>query len=186
MKRTVILLLAVIIIFVLVLRSVSEYEPFNPVREPPQVVPDILTPEECMCVIKFREECPSIQKIVNLASQMSGKPLVNCEPPLVLKNNSGGERLLCGDSESCSEFRNLGGERIGCLVVYLNDDFTGGELFFESSGGMKIKPEAGTGVYYRPLLTHRNVHKGLPVKSGTKYTCVVFVRDQDSDKIEVE
>jgi len=185
MKRTVLLLVLVLVIFLLV-KTDSGYEPFNPVREPPRVVPDVLTPEECMCVIKFREECPAIQKIVNLASQMSGKPLANCEAPIVLKNNSGGERLLCGDSESCYEFRNLGGERIGCLVVYLNDDFTGGELFFESSGGMKIKPEAGTGVYYRPLLTHRNVHKGLPVKSGTKYTCVVFVRDSHADKIEVQ
>jgi hypothetical protein len=185
MKASVLLLVLVVIVFLLV-KSSSEYEPFNPVREPPQVVPDILTPEECMCVMKFREECPAIQKVVYMASQMSGKPVANCEPPLVLKNNSGGERFLCGDSDSCSEFKNLGGERVGCLVVYLNNDFEGGELYFESNAGMKIKPEAGTGVYYRPLLTHRNVHKGLPVKSGTKYTCVVFVRDQHADKIDVE
>jgi hypothetical protein len=41
-------------------------------------------------------------------------------------------------------------------------------------------------VFYRPLLTHRNTHKGLPVTAGTKYTCVIFVREQDSDKISVE
>ena len=146
------------------------YEPFNPVREPPQYIPDILDRKECECVMRYREECPVMSKLVQMASELSGKPIANCEKPIVLKNNSGGERSLCHVNESCSEFRDLGGERIGCLVVYLNDEFEGGELFFESNGGLKIKPEAGSGVYYRPLLTHRNAHKGLPVKAGTKYT----------------
>ena len=184
MKSTVLLLVLVLVVF-LIVKSESGYEPFNPVREPPQYVSEILDRKECECIIKYREECPAIQKVVALASQMSGKPIKNCEKPLVLENNTGGERALCYINDSCSEFRDLGGERIGCLVVYLNDDFEGGELYFESNGGKKIRPEAGSGVYYRPLLTHRNVHKGLPVKSGTKYTCVVFVREQDSDKIEV-
>jgi hypothetical protein len=185
MKKTILLLVLVVIIF-LVIKSKSEYEPFNPTREPPQYVPDILDHKECECLIEYREECPVMTKITQLASELSGKPIENCEKPIILKNNSGGERPLCYINDSCSEFRDLGGERIGCLVVYLNNDFEGGELFFESNGGMKIKPEAGSGVYYRPLLTHRNVHKGLPVKAGTKYTCVVFVREQHSDKISVE
>ena len=185
MKTTVLLLVLVLLVF-LIVKSDSGYEPFNPVREPPRYIPDILSPSECNCIIAHREECPALDKLVQLASELSGKPIANCEKPLILKNNSGGERFLCGDNDSCFEFRNLGGERIGCLVVYLNNDFEGGELFFESNGGMKIRPEAGSGVYYRPLLTHRNVHKGLPVTSGTKYTCVIFVREQHSDRIPVE
>lgn len=185
MKKTVLLLVLVLLVF-LVVKSKSEYEPFNPIREPPQSIPDILDEKECACLIQYREECPVMTKLVNLASELSGKPVANCEKPLVLANNKGGERPLCYINDSCSEFRDLGGERIGCLVVYLNDDFEGGELFFESNGGLTVKPEAGSGVYYRPLLTHRNAHKGLPVKSGTKYTCVVFVREQDADKVSVE
>lgn len=185
MKTTVVLLILVLLVF-LIVKSKSDYEPFNPIREPPKVIPDILSPKECECVMKYREECPALGKLVRLASELSGKPVENCEKPMVFENNTGGERELCYHNDSCSEFRDLGGERIGCLVVYLNDDFEGGELFFESNGGLKIKPEAGLGVYYRPLLTHRNVHKGLPVKAGTKYTCVVFVREQHADKIAVE
>mgnify|MGYP006295724441 FL=1 len=185
MKTTVLLLVLVLVVF-LIIKSKSDYEPFNPIREPPRVIPDVLNRKECECIMQYREECPALAKLVQLASELSGKPVANCEKPIVLKNNSGGERPLCFINDSCSEFRDLGGERIGCLVVYLNDEFEGGELFFESNGGLKIKPEAGSGVYYRPLLTHRNVHKGLPVTAGTKYTCVVFVREQHSDKIAVE
>ena len=185
MKTTVLLLVLVLIVF-LVVKSKSDYEPFNPIREPPKVVDNILSPRDCECIIRYRDECPAVNNLVQLASELSGKPVENCEKPLVFENNKGGERLLCNQNDSCSEFRDLGGERIGCLVVYLNDDFEGGELFFESNGGLKIKPEAGSGVYYRPLLTHRNVHQGLPVKAGTKYTCVVFVREQHADKVAVE
>ena len=184
--RTVINLLLVLLILVLVMRRGSAYEPFNPVREPPRVLPDVLTPEECRCVIRLQEGCPAVPRLVELAAKMSGKPIENCEPPLILKNDKGGERPMCSQNDSCSEFRDLGGERIGCLIVYLNDDFEGGELLFESNGGLRIKPEAGSAVFYRPLLTHRNTHKGQPVKSGTKYTCVIFVRENDSDKISVE
>lgn len=185
MKKVVLLFAVIVFIFMVVYRRSSAYEPFNPIREPPQLIENILSPKECECIVRYREECPSLTKVVELASALSGKPVENCEKPLVLENNKGGERLLCYVNDSCSEFRDLGGERIGCLVVYLNSEFTGGELFFESNGGLTVKPEAGSGVYYRPLLTHRNVHKGLPVKEGTKYTCVVFVREQDSDKISV-
>ena len=184
MKKEIVLLLLVVLVVVLVTQH-SAYEPFNPVREPPQVIPDILTPEECECVMHMKE-CGVVTRVVKLAAELSGKPIKNCEPPLILKNHDGGGRALCADNDSCSEFRDLGGERIGCLVVYLNDDFEGGELLFESNGGQRIKPEAGSGVFYRPLLTNRNVHRGQPVTSGTKYTCVVFVREQDADKINIE
>jgi 2OG-Fe(II) oxygenase superfamily len=186
MKKQIFLLFLVCVILFLVMRSASGYEPFNPVREPPIVIPGVLTPEECECVMYSRQECPALTKLVELAASMSGKPVANCEPPLILRNDKGGERPLCSQNDSCSEFRDLGGERIGCLIVYLNDNFKGGELLFESNGGLRLKPDAGSAVFYRPLLTHRNTHKGLPVTAGTKYTCVIFVREQDSDKISVE
>ena len=180
--RVIIILLLLVVLF-LVAKQGSAYEPFNPTREPPLYVSNILTPEECECVMSTRV---APLKIVKLAAELSGKPIENCEPPIILRNNSGGSRLMCATNDSCSEFKDLGGERIGCLVVYLNDNFSGGELLFDAHGGKKIKPEAGAGVFYRPLLNNRDVHKGEPVTMGTKYTCVVFVRENHSDKINVE
>jgi predicted 2-oxoglutarate/Fe(II)-dependent dioxygenase YbiX len=126
-----------------------------------------------------------MNRLVSTAARLAGKPIENCEPPMILTNNEGGDELACEQNDSCDEFKNLGGKRIGCLVVYLNDDFEGGELRFDAHGGQRIKPEAGSGVFYRPLLNNRGVHKGEPVKSGTKYTCVIFVRENHADKIEV-
>jgi len=182
--KNVLLLILVVAIFILVTRRGSGYEPFNPVREPPQVIVDILSPVECKCII-IKKDCPSLDKLVRLAAKLSGEPVENCEPPLILMNNEGGDEALCEMNDSCDEFKNLGGKRVGCLVVYLNNDFEGGELRFAAHGGQRIKPEAGTGVFYRPLLNNRAVHKGEHVTSGTKYTCVIFVRENHADKIEV-
>jgi len=178
------LILVLTILILILVQKRSGYEPFNPVREPPQVLPDLLTPAECQCILR-RRGCPVMIRLLSTAARLAGKPVDNCEPPLILENNKGGDEPACEQNDSCGEFRNLGGKRIGCLVVYLNDDFEGGELRFDAHGGRRIKPAAGTGVFYRPLLNNRAVHKGEPVRSGTKYTCVIFVRENHADKIEV-
>lgn len=178
-----VLVLTILILF-LVAQKGSGYEPFNPIREPPKIIPDLLTPAECVCLLR-RKGCPVMNRLLATAAKLSGKPIENCEPPQILENNRGGDEPACEQNDSCGEFKNLGGKRIGCLVVYLNNDFEGGELRFDAHGGQRIKPEAGTGVFYRPLLNNRAVHKGEPVKSGTKYTCVIFVRENHADKIEV-
>ena len=180
--KVVIVLLAIVMVLLLV-RRYSLFEPFNPASEKPIVVHDVLTPAECQCVLSGK--CDATEKVQRIAAEYAGKPIQNCEPPLILKNNEGGEVPGCEVNDSCSEFRNLGGARIGCLVVYLNDDFEGGELRFDAHGGQRIKPESGDGVFFRPLLSNRNAHKGDHVTKGTKYTCVVFVREKHADKIEV-
>jgi hypothetical protein len=179
----VIIVLLVFVIILLLTKRYSLFEPFNPANEKPKMVFDVLTPEECQCVLSGK--CDATEKVQRIAAKYAGKPIQNCEPPLILKNNEGGELPGCDANDSCNEFTNLGGARIGCLVVYLNDDFEGGELRFDAHGGLRIKPESGDGVFFRPLLSNRNAHKGAPVTRGTKYTCVVFVRENDANKIEV-
>lgn len=178
------LILVLTILILILVQKRSGYEPFNPVREPPTVIPDLLTPAECQCLL-HRKGCPAMNRLLSTAARLAGKPVENCEPPMILTNNKGGDEPACEQNDSCDEFKNLGGKRIGCLVVYLNNDFEGGELRFDAHGGRRIKPEAGTGVFYRPLLNNRAVHKGEPVTSGTKYTCVIFVRENHANKIEV-
>ncbi len=49
------------------------------------------------------------------------------------------------------------------FLIYLNDDFEGGETYFES--GITIKPQQGNAlIFYHPLK-----HEGKSLISGTKY-----------------
>ena len=48
------------------------------------------------------------------------------------------------------------------FLIYLNDEFVGGETSFE---GLDIKPETGSALVFR----HQLLHKGQPVVFGRKY-----------------
>ncbi len=55
------------------------------------------------------------------------------------------------------------------FVVYLNDNYEGGELYFNNKD-IKIKPKAGTIVAFRSL----EVHEALPTKNGIKWHIPYF------------
>ena len=184
MKRIIYLLL-VLMILIIVLRRSSGYRPFNPVSEQPMLIPDVLSPDECKSLIK-NPASPAANKLRDLAAELSGKPRSNVEPVYVIKNDeSPGESVKCATNDSCDEFKNLGGERIGALVVYLNSEFKGGELLFPAHNGLQMLPRTGEGVYFRPLLSNRDVARGQPVTEGTKWSAIVYVRENNSKQIEV-
>jgi predicted 2-oxoglutarate/Fe(II)-dependent dioxygenase YbiX len=60
-------------------------------------------------------------------------------------------------------------------VVYLNDDYEGGELEFPHFN-VKIKPEAGMLILFPSNYAY--AHVAHPVTSGTKYALVTWIRDQ--------
>lgn len=57
-------------------------------------------------------------------------------------------------------------------VGYLNDDYEGGELFFDKFG-LNIKPKAGD-LYLFPS-AYIYSHAAMPVRSGTKYAIVTML-----------
>ncbi len=62
------------------------------------------------------------------------------------------------------------------LLVYLNDNFEGGETRFSEIDRV-VRPERGSAL----VIPHGVVHEGLPVKGGTKYalhTFVLYGRDE--------
>ena len=65
--------------------------------------------------------------------------------------------------------------RIISALVYLNDDYEGGELEFPWFG-IKIKPKAGMLILFPSNFAYR--HIAHPVKSGTKYALVTWIRDR--------
>lgn len=69
--------------------------------------------------------------------------------------------------------RGVGNNRILSGLVYMNDDYEGGEINF-SRQQYSIKPKAGSVVLFPSLHTH--IHACLPVTSGTKYAIVTWFK----------
>lgn len=131
---------------------------------------------------------PVARKILKKACEITGKNMCNCEDIQVVKYEPGTyyrahHDSCCEDTEACLEFENRGGQRVGTLLVYLNDDFTEGETHFPNLGDKKFKVGPGSGIFFRPLGTDdarchpMALHAGLPVRSGVKYLCNAWVRE---------
>lgn len=78
------------------------------------------------------------------------------------------------------ELENAGSLRYGTIIVYLNDDFDGGETEFPKIN-IKIKPEIGKVLMFYSLdeksnLLDESLHAGVPVKSGKKWICNKWYR----------
>lgn len=60
------------------------------------------------------------------------------------------------------------------VVLYLNDDYEGGEIWFPRMDNKVIKPKSGDIAIFPSNYIYE--HASLPMKSGTKY-CVVIMMD---------
>jgi len=74
-----------------------------------------------------------------------------------------------------------GGQRKYSALIYLNDDFEGGETYFPKIN-YTVKPEIGKMVIWENLnkdnsLNYDSLHAGLPVLSNEKWICIVWVRE---------
>jgi predicted 2-oxoglutarate/Fe(II)-dependent dioxygenase YbiX len=63
-------------------------------------------------------------------------------------------------------------------VMYLNDDYDGGELYFPFLG-INLKPKAGDIVLFPS--TYIYSHAALPVTNGTKYSAVTMFDYNDKN-----
>lgn len=68
-----------------------------------------------------------------------------------------------------------GSKRSVSPILYLNDDYTGGELEF-AHFNLRIKPRAGT-LYIFPA-SFPYAHIAHPVQTGTKYAIVTWLHDR--------
>lgn len=87
------------------------------------------------------------------------------------------------DPSYCEKMNHGAGERRTTLLIYLNDDFEGGETEFVDIG-IKIKPETGKGIlfystYEDETLIPESKHQGCPVISGEKWICTVWSHSKE-------
>lgn len=64
------------------------------------------------------------------------------------------------------------------IAIYLNDDFTGGELIYPDLG-LSVTPKAGSMVIHDASLKHQV----FPVVAGERYSITTFVFGDDSTKV---
>ena len=67
-------------------------------------------------------------------------------------------------------------------LIYLNDEYQGGETFFAETG-LKVKGRKGDALVFVSALANGDLdplseHAGLPVASGTKYLASRWIREQ--------
>ena len=131
---------------------------------------------------------PVARKIFQKASELTGKPIDCCEDLQVVRYKPGTfykahHDSCCEDTQACREFETRGGQRVGTLLVYLNDDFTDGETHFPDHGDLKLKAPPGAAIFFRPMGTMearchpKALHAGLPISSGVKYVCNAWIRE---------
>jgi len=208
------LILVALWIWTLPERLARGYAHVSAAWDPPILVQNIITPDECKKIIEMAEpnfvrstvvaesavhqsrtsdtawiskENPIVRKIFEKATELTGKPFENCEDMQVVRYKPGAyynahHDSCCEDNNFCREFEEKGGQRIGTLLLYLNDDFTQGQTHFPDLD-LKLKATPGSAIFFRPLGSKDNkchpkaLHAGLPINSGTKYVCNIWVRE---------
>jgi prolyl 4-hydroxylase len=133
---------------------------------------------------------PVAKKVFAKACELTGKEMNCCEDLQVVRYRPGTyykahHDSCCDDSEACQDFEMKGGQRVGTLLVYLNEEFTDGETHFPYHGDVKMKAPPGSAIFFRPLASDaaqchpKALHAGLPISTGTKYVCNAWVRENN-------
>jgi hypothetical protein len=78
------------------------------------------------------------------------------------------------------------GQRISTILIYLNDDFTGGGTYFPLID-IRVRPKKGSAAVWHNLLENGErdsdvYHAGLPVIEGKKYISNLWARNQNCNK----
>jgi prolyl 4-hydroxylase len=128
---------------------------------------------------------PTAKKIIERVSEKTGIPTSHAENIQVVKYNKNEEYKPHHDAAfyDIEGFLDgiffYGGPRVLTVLIYLNDEFEGGETNFPNLK-LKTKPEKNKAIMFQPLnktklyLHKKAVHAGLPVKKGTKWIANVW------------
>lgn len=132
------------------------------------------------------EKTDLTDKIKNIVLEKTNLPIENQEKIHIVKYNVGGEYKEHHDffhpnTDYFESQIQRGGQRIYSCLFYLNDNFLGGETDFPKIE-YKVNPKIGKLVVWKNLnddltLNYNSLHAGLPVLSGEKWICIVWVRE---------
>lgn len=126
-------------------------------------------------------EHPVAAFLAQYSAQISNLPIENQEMLQVAhyepngKFNEHFDACVYDDKEFCDKMNNYSGQRRCTLLVYLNDDFEGGETEFMNIG-LKVKPEKGKAILFwntdeNEKIIEKSKHSANPVRNGHKWIC---------------
>jgi hypothetical protein len=74
------------------------------------------------------------------------------------------------------------GQRIATFLIYLNDDFEGGETVFPKAG-LSVRPAKGDALFFANVdeagaPDPRSLHAGLPVAAGEKWIVSQWIHNR--------
>jgi prolyl 4-hydroxylase len=128
---------------------------------------------------------PLVLKVSQKVSEHSEYPVENQEDLQVVHYEPGGffktHYDACeGTPSFCERMNGAAGPRLWTYLIYLNDDYTGGETIFPYIN-KKVTPKKGKCVLFEStdengILIKESLHGGEPVKSGVKWICNKWVR----------
>lgn len=119
-----------------------------------------------------------VLRAVNLRiAAASATDVAQGEALTVLRYGRGQEFRL--HSDAIAGTRN---QRVATMLLYLNDDFGGGETVFPDLG-LTIRPKRGDGLLFGNVdadgrIDQRMRHAGVPVQSGVKWLATRWIRAQ--------
>jgi prolyl 4-hydroxylase len=127
------------------------------------------------------DENPIAMRLALYSEQITGLPRENQEMLQVAfyekdgKFNEHFDACVFEDKSFCDKMNNNAGQRRSTLLIYLNDDFEGGETEFVNIG-LTVKPEKGKAILFWNTDENENIiqeskHRGNPVLSGQKWIC---------------
>lgn len=122
----------------------------------------------------------------NRIAAVTGLPVAAMEPPRVFHYAVGQDIKAHYDrlNDGIGDYAGSGykGDRIATFLLYLNDDFDGGELEFPLVG-QRFKGKTGDALYFAHVdqagkRERLSLHAGLPIRRGEKYVLSQWIHDR--------
>ena len=131
-----------------------------------------------------RQEDAQVAALENRMSQIFNWPVSKTEPFSMLRYRPGefyNEHWDFFDYSTLGSgvHRDNGGNRVGTLILYLNDCPSGGETLFADLG-LEVYPKVGSGVYFsypNPHCSSMTRHAGRPPKKGEKWIATLWFKE---------
>lgn len=133
-----------------------------------------------------RGETELVARIESRIARLLNWPLENGEGVQVLNYQPGAEYkphydYFDPDAPGTPTILKRGGQRVGTLVMYLNNPERGGGTTFPDVG-LEVSPQRGNAVFFaydRPHPSSQTLHGGAPVISGEKWVATKWLRESE-------
>lgn len=131
-----------------------------------------------------RGELPLVQQLEERIARLLNWPIENGEGLQVLRYGPGAEYkphhdYFAPDEPGTATILRRGGQRVGTLIIYLNEPEQGGATIFPESA-LQVVPQQGHAVFFsydQPDPGTRTLHGGAPVIKGEKWIATKWLRE---------